>query len=463
MELTHNQTEYLVQRFPKLELSYETFAHKKVSSTYDVCISIPNGKKQFAWFTYYGDADVCYLLDVNKDHKVTKAVKVVADFHHKLAYETILYGSLCDIDERQVFIIEDIYYYCGLNVKQFTFGEKLTYLHTVLSSYIFNKTSTVIFALPYMCLVTGDNKLLDSLQFYESMITKTAYVTHHVQFRSSNTISPYLNHTYKKKQELAAVYEPDVNLFPRTDLDYVSQSSLKNAVFRVTADIQNDIYHLFANDPKTNTYTYVNIAYIGTRQLSVYMNDRFRNIRENKNVDYGEESEDEDTFQNVNPDKYVDLKKEYKMHCVFHNKFKKWVPVNTVDADAKCVNIGDLMKKSFHNNGNNSYNSKPSTPYNNKPYNNNTYSNIPKNKPYNNNTYSNTPYSNTHGNKPYSNTHGNKPYSNTPYSNTPYSNTPYSNTPGNKPYNNNYSNTPGNKPYNNNYSNTPRNKHYNPM
>jgi len=363
MELTHNQTEYLVQRFPKLELSYETFAHKKVSSTYDVCISIPNGKKQFAWFTYYGDADVCYLLDVNKDHKVTKAVKIVADFHHKLTYETILYGSLCDIDERQVFIIEDIYYYCGLNVKQFTFGEKLTYLHTALSSYIFNKTSSMIFALPYMCSVTGDNKLLDSLQFYESMIIKTAYVTHHVQFRSSNTISPYLNHTYKKKQELAAVYEPDVNLFPRTDLDYGSQSSLKNAVFRVTADIQNDIYHLFANDPKTNAYTYTNIAYIGTRQLSVYMNDRFRNIRENKNVDYGEESEDEDTFQNVNPDKYVDLKKECKMHCVFHNKFKKWVPVNTIDADAKCVNIDVLMKKSYNTSyGNNSYNNKPSAP-----------------------------------------------------------------------------------------------------
>ena len=381
MELTHNQTEYLVQRFPKLELSYETFAHKKVSSTYDVCISIPNGKKQFAWFTYYGDADVCYLLDVNKDHKVTKAVKIVADFHHKLVYETILYGSLCDIDERHVFIIEDIYYYCGLNVKQFTFGEKLTYLHTFMELY---SDVGFLFALPYMSLVQGNNELLESLQFYESMVSKTAYTTHHVQFRSSETICPYLNHTYKKKQEQVVIYEPDVILFP-ADLNYMAQSTLRTAVFRVTADIQNDVYHLFAYDGKTYGYTYANIAYIGSRTLSVYMNKLFRNIRENCNVDYGEESEDEDTFQNVNPDKYVDLKKEYKMNCVFHNKFKKWVPVSVVDAGSQCVNINDLLF------------SKTNPYQGNKPY---------DNKPY----QGNKPYSN----KPYQ---GNKPYSNKPYSN----------------------------------------------
>ena len=138
---------------------------------------------------------------------------------------------------------------------------------------------------------------------------------------------------------------------------------LRTAVFRVTADIQNDVYHLFAYDGKTKGYTYVNIAYIGTRVLSVYMNNLFRNIRENKNVDYGEESEDEETFQNVNPDKYVDLKKEYKMNCVFSNKFKKWVPVSVVDAGARFVNINELL---FCNNNpiqkpyNSNYNNKKS-------------------------------------------------------------------------------------------------------
>jgi hypothetical protein len=344
MELTHGQIEKIVYRFPKLELSYETFAHKKVSSNYDICISIPNGKKQFAWFTYYGDTDVCYLMDINKDQKVSKMVKVGTNIQRALALGTVFYGTHCTINEKSVFIIEDVYYFCGLPTKQFTFGEKLTYFHTFMEKY---SDIGFLFALPYMSLVNGSNELLESLQFYETMVTKTAYATHHVQFRSSETICPYLNHTYKKKQEQAIIYEPDVILFPRTDLNYTAQSTRRTAIFRVTADIQNDIYHLFAYDGKTHGYTYVNIAYIGSRILSVYMNKLFRNIRENDNVDYGEESEDEDTFQNVNPDKYVDLKKEYKMNCVFHNKFKKWVPVSVVDTESHCVNINDLLAKPY--------------------------------------------------------------------------------------------------------------------
>jgi hypothetical protein len=190
-----------------------------------------------------------------------------------------------------------------------------------------------------------------------------------------------LNHTYKKKQEQAVIYEPDVILFPRADLNYMAQSTLRTAVFKITADIQNDVYHLFAYDGKTQSYTYVNIAYIGSRTLSVYMNKLFRNIRENDNVDYGEESEDEDTFQNVNPDKYVDLKKEYKMNCVFHNKFKKWVPVSVVDSKSRCVNMNELLFSTS--------NQALTKPYqgNNKPYqgNNKPYS---SNKPYQGNNKS---------------------------------------------------------------------------
>jgi hypothetical protein len=327
------------QRFPKLELSYETVAHKKVSANYDICISIPNGKKQFMWFTYNEDTDACFLLEINKDHKVTKFVNVATDnFDHELAYGTILYGSLCEVSEKQVFIVEDMYYFCGLLIKHLTFGEKLTYYKALMSM---KHMPTLQIALPYMCMVAGDNALLDSLPFFESMVKKTAYTTHHVQFRSSKTIAPYLNHIYKKKCNVdfaASAADQTVLLFPRTDLDHYAQMNLKEAVFRVTADLQNDVYHLFAYDG------YTNIAYIGSREASVYMNSLFRNIRENTNVDYGEESEDEDVFQNTSLDKYVDLKKEYKMHCVYNVKFKKWVPVRVVDNGARLVNLKQLVR-----------------------------------------------------------------------------------------------------------------------
>ena len=354
MELSHEQIERLAKRFPKLELSYETVAHKKVSSNYDICISIPNGKKQFAWFTYDQDKDVCYLLDINKDQKISKIVKIAVDtFDHRLSHETVLYGSLCEINERQLFIIEDIYYFRGLQVKQFTFGEKLTYMNELMSKCMLPS----IFALPYMCLVAGDNKLLESLPFYESMTSKTAYPTHHIQFRSSKTISPYLNHVYKKRQDAVITTESSSTtiLFPRNDLDHYSQSRLKHAVFKVTADIQNDIYHLFAYDG------YVNIAYIVSRDSSRLMNNLFRNIRENTNVDLGEESEDEDIFQNVNLDKYVDLKKEYKMQCEYHPKFKKWMPMKVVGENTRLVAMKDLLHRPSGNNQKPSgHNHKPS-------------------------------------------------------------------------------------------------------
>lgn len=198
--------------------------------------------------------------------------------------------------------------------------------------------------------------------------------------------------------------EDDDILFPRTDLDHGAQLSLKTAVFHVKADLQNDVYHLYANNN-----VYVNIAYIGSIALSKYMNSLFRNIRENDNIDYGEESEDEDTFQNVRPDKYVDLQKSYNMNCVYHAKFKKWVPVNVVPQVAKCVDISLLVNnrnKYFNNSAHNKTGGSVAKTGGSvaKQNTNKTY-NKPYNKPY-------TPFDKTGGSvaKPYTNKTYNKPY-----------------------------------------------------
>ena len=78
------------------------------------------------------------------------------------------------------------------------------------------------------------------------------------------------------------------------------------------------------NNNKLEKY---NDAFIPTYKLSVYMNSLFRNIRENNDLDFIEESDDED-FENVSLDKYVNLNKEYKMKCVYNNKYKLWTPLN---------------------------------------------------------------------------------------------------------------------------------------
>ena len=75
------------------------------------------------------------------------------------------------------------------------------------------------------------------------------------------------------------------------------------------------------------------------------MNNIFRNIKENKNLDLIEESDDEDDFENTNVDKYVDLNKTVLMECIFHNRFKKWIPIKIVKQPCKVVHINQLVSK----------------------------------------------------------------------------------------------------------------------
>ena len=77
---------------------------------------------------------------------------------------------------------------------------------------------------------------------------------------------------------------------------------------------------------KNNEYVYLDYLLIPSYTKSVEMNNLFRNIKENKNLDLLEESDDEETFENISPDKYVDLNKEIKFSCIYNKQFNKWVP-----------------------------------------------------------------------------------------------------------------------------------------
>jgi hypothetical protein len=371
MEVSPQQITNLSNRLPKLELSYETVVHKKVSTIYDICVSIPTGKRQFAWFTYDEDGDVCYLMDLTRDGKIGRIAQVsdsknqtandstaknqtaknqtaknqtandsttkdstTKDSTTKFAFGTILYGTLCDVEGLSFFIADDIYYYKGIYMKPLAFGEKMGYLTDVIGNM---DSTSVIFKMACMETITSVDAENQTLKL------ESAYVSHHLQYRASSQIMPYLNHTVKPRSFAPAqAVEPKIYI-PRNDLDFGAPAYKSETVFRVMADVQSDIYLLYAYNE--TAFEFVDIAYIGSRKESAFMNSLFRNIRENLNVDYGEESEDEDMFQNTSVDKYVDLKLEYRMICSFHHKFKKWVPVRTVDAKTRCVNLSQLTRR----------------------------------------------------------------------------------------------------------------------
>ena len=109
-------------------------------------------------------------------------------------------------------------------------------------------------------------------------------------------------------------------------------------VFKIKPDIQFDIYYLYCLNERDEEEFY-NIAHIPDYKTSVFMNNLFRNIKENANLDALEESDSEEEFENVNIDKFVNLDKAYKMKCKYNYKFKKWEPIQLAKDTDKIVKI----------------------------------------------------------------------------------------------------------------------------
>jgi hypothetical protein len=343
MELNANQYSDVMNRFPKFELSYETISHKKVPASYQVCLAVPHGKKAFVWFTFFRNEDVCLFMEIGKDKKVTRIKMITNNVSTRLALGTVLYGTVYEdpqmVSKTIQFIIEDVFFHEGIPLKRITFGEKLGFLEAFLQN---NSVDNIRFSLPVMWKrgLEEDNEIPVSIN------KMTSHPIHHIQHRTLNTISPYLNVLIGRKIGSTPIIEPISELFippaaPRCDF---SKPQYKMpSTFEIKADLQYDIYHLYAYGEKCKKI-YYGLAYIPNYKTSVFMNGLFRNIRENKNLDAIEESDDEEDFQDSRIDKYVDLKKTVSIECVFNQKFKKWTPVRTVKPgpNAKIVHIGRL-------------------------------------------------------------------------------------------------------------------------
>ena len=347
MEQLSPQIKYALARFPRFELSYETISHTKVYSTYDIGMAIPHGKKGYLWFTFDKYHDVCYLFEINREKKIVKGSRMNVGFDRSLAIGTVLYGTLIadETGATTAFIIEDVTFYRGVPLDTARQIDKLCILQKLFVNFNEPNTNNIRIMLPVM----WQTKFTDTDIAYPDYLPDNPppYNVHHIQYRSSTEKMPFVNVFVARKGVVAPLptkpiiairsqpeYVPIRPVFTKPQYKYP-------AIFHVTADIQFDIYHLFAFG-KNNQRVYYNVAYIPNYKTSVFMNGLFRNIRENKNLDYIEESDDEDDFQNMNEDKYVDMKKTILIECIFDRKFKKWTPVQVVDKRSKVVHISQL-------------------------------------------------------------------------------------------------------------------------
>lgn len=334
MQLSYTQKTDCLAHMPSFELSYETISHKKVSTDYDITMAIPYGKKVILWFTYYKDRNVCLCMDLDKDKKIG-AVRILIDndIPVKLAYGTMLYGCICEIsDKRDMFIIEDILICFGLLIYRQHFQEKLAFINLLFTQHsnIFGKETVLPIMLPVCWNIEPGT--VDTNKIPEKYKNDIPYSIHHIQHRPLHKIAPFIN-VPQSRNIMTNISKtqtiPDTMLFipPSLPQFHTNKPQYKRAtVFEMKADIQNDIYHIYAFGSKSSR-VYCGITYIPNCKVSAMMNGIFRKIKENECLDALEESDDEEEFQDTCADKYVDLQKVQTIECSYLVKFKRWMPV----------------------------------------------------------------------------------------------------------------------------------------
>jgi hypothetical protein len=297
----------------------------------NICFAIPEGKKCFAWFTSYKKDIVCFILEITNDNKIADIKIVVTSFTDKLALGTIFYGTLFLNNEVNCFAIEDIYYNKGKQVLNESYLEKINILKEILSLDLAQTALTnnfIIFGLPFISY--DFNLLLKEIELLP-------YKVNHIKFRLLDKVNAkkilYMNY-FKPGSSYS---KNNANTYTNSN----SNSIINKAVFKVTADVEPDIYNLFMY--KNGKEVYFDIAHIPDYKTSVMMNKLFRNIKENDNLDRLEESDNEEEFQDCREDKFVYLDRSFKINCEYNSKFRKWCPISLADNRERIV-LSSLIK-----------------------------------------------------------------------------------------------------------------------
>lgn len=297
---------YFENRFPKIELCYEKLLHNKVHT--DLYIGIPAGCKVYIWFTYYKSRDLCIYLTINKYNLIIDVKEIDIKFDRKLSRNTILYATKFNYNKNTFLAIEDIYYYRGYEINHQFINYKQRFENIVKffdNDIQQNYQKNIILGLPLIFNNLNDCfKELNTIKYQISIIKFINYNDHYFK-------GFIINNKIEKE---------------------------KITIFKVKADIKNDIYKLYCGDG------YFGIALINNYRLSLKMNIEFRNIKENKNLDLLEMSDSEDDFENINEDKYVNLNKIIYMECKYNTNFKKWIPIEKVKYGEKILNRREIKQ-----------------------------------------------------------------------------------------------------------------------
>ena len=326
--LSDTEISLVLQKFPKFELSYENITHKKVHNA-NVILAIPEGKRFFTWFTSYNHENICFSLEIDDNNKIKNIKKLNTSFMDCLL-GTIFYGTMFKYNDISCFSIEDIYYYKGQNYIYTPYSNKLQLLKDIFTNEISQSLLNNRFTVFGMPLIYSDfNLLLTDIQNLPYKISQLKFRLFEKNNSRKIMTMNYYNQTKNTEQIDKKIVQRDRDTYQKDTYQNQRDKNKKTAIFKIMAGTEPDIYNLFIT--KNGNEEYYDIAIIPDYKTSVMMNSLFRNIKENINLDFIEESDDETDFEDGREDKYTYLDRSFNIKCEFNYKFKRWIPISLAD------------------------------------------------------------------------------------------------------------------------------------
>ena len=340
LHISDQEKNHLLHRLPEVKLSYENIIHKKVTDKIDYYILAPTGNRSLLWFTYYKNSYIAAIIILNKNNQFQDINVYTCCFNEILALKnTVIYGYEFQIPDNDniFFSPTNIYYYKGKRVINENYNSKFNIL-----AYIFNNDIRQV----NYCknsLIIGMPVTTRNFEDITTLSRNTIYLFSGIIYINGDNAKPLgisYNTTTTNTTTTNTTTTNTINTIPTntkaTNITNTATTNITNTiptntiarnrdiVFRVKADAKNDIYYLYTQEQNESYY---DIALIDTYKTSVLMNNLFRNIKENKNLDYLEESDSDDDFENTDENKYVSLEKEINMKFRYNHRFKKWCPI----------------------------------------------------------------------------------------------------------------------------------------
>tara|TARA_Y100000992_G_scaffold302285_1_gene275874 strand:+ start:21570 stop:22547 length:978 start_codon:yes stop_codon:yes gene_type:complete len=310
-------------RIPQDNLKNLSFVNNKsIENTDANCFILkPKGKKCILWFTYYEKDLLCILILLN-DNNIYNENNLYynydINFDKKLTYNnTLISGIYIKNNDSNYIIIDNIYNYNLFNT-------------IILKNYFNNniKSKLFIYNTIINCIINNDN--------YKIFIP--------LIYNNINKLYKKIN-TLNYKLYAISVYTENKYIGNFIFNNKISFNSNCITSFKIKSNIKEDIYEMYILNEK-NKETFYDYLLIDSYKNSVFMNNLFRNIRENINLDLLEESDNEDDFENINENKFLN-NKEHIIDCIYNMKFKKWIP-QKISKDKKITtkkNIFYLLNK----------------------------------------------------------------------------------------------------------------------